>query len=611
MFARNPWNAAFGSRVALPTWPAGRPTGRRTGANSSGATARWRTRRRCAGPAAFPGASAPASIPAARCRRSVALEAGEHAGGRLLPRRGRGYGAGTGAAASAIARRISTRSCAAWSRTGTRCSARSRSRRRTVRWTSCSIAGCCTRPWSAACGRARRSTRRAAPTAFATSCRMPWRLAVSSAALTREHLLRAASRQFTEGDVQHWWLPPTGQGVRTRISDDRVWLAYAVAHYVETAGDAAVLEERVPFIEGPTLRPGEHDAYFQASTCRRDGVALRALRARARPESRHRRTRPAADRHRRLERRHEPGGRTGPGRKRLARLVPVRDASRPSRRWRSARGDGRARARDGWRTRRRCRLRSSATAGMATGIGAATSTTARRWARPTSEECRIDSIAQSWSVISGAAEPARATQAMAARGRAADPARQRTGAAVHAAVRPHAARSRLHQGLPARHTRERRPVHARGDLVGDRIRPARDRRTRPRSCFHCSIRSTARPHAPPCIATRSNPTSSPRTSTRWRRTSGAAAGRGTRARPAGCIGPGSRGSSAFTCRERACGSTPCIPSTLARLRDRVSVSRHALRDPGRESARRQSRRGTCGTGRPATARRAAADRSRE
>jgi len=86
-------------------------------------------------------------------------------------------------------------------------------------------------------------------------------LMVSRPEIAREHILRAAGRQFEAGDVQHWWLPTSGQGVKTRVSDDRIWLAFVAAHYLEVTQDFAVLEEQVPFLAGGPLAADSQESF--------------------------------------------------------------------------------------------------------------------------------------------------------------------------------------------------------------------------------------------------------------------------------------------------------------------------------------------------------------
>jgi cyclic beta-1,2-glucan synthetase len=230
--------------------------------------------------------------------------------------------------------------------------------------------------------------------------------------LARDQILLAASRQFTEGDVQHWWHPPSGRGVRTRISDDRLWLPYAVDRYLEVTADSPILDEPVPWIDGPALRADQTDEYFQPETtaetdslyehCAAAIDVSLVFGAHGLPLI------GSGDWNDGMNRvGHEGRGESvwlgwflsGV----LASFAPIADARGDAARgqhWRaSLKSLRRALERQGWDGDWYRRAYFDDGTPLGSSLNA---------------ECRIDSIAQSWSVLSGTADPAHAARAMAA-----------------------------------------------------------------------------------------------------------------------------------------------------------------------------------------------------
>ncbi|PYO77470.1 MAG: hypothetical protein DMD63_10990 [Gemmatimonadetes bacterium] len=228
--------------------------------------------------------------------------------------------------------------------------------------------------------------------------------------VARDHILKAASRQFIEGDVQHWWHPQSGRGVRTKFSDDLVWLPYVIDHYVNVACDRGIFDVEIPYLTMRELNPDEHEIYDLPKVSEEKGTiydhCLRALRRASTTGAHGLPLIGSGDWNDGMNR----VGIEGKGESvwlawflittlRKFALHADRRGDAQARDEMLAKADGYAEAidRTAWDGEwyRRAYFDDGSPLGSRT-----------------SDECKIDSIAQSWSVISGGGRPDRARQAM-------------------------------------------------------------------------------------------------------------------------------------------------------------------------------------------------------
>jgi cyclic beta-1,2-glucan synthetase len=237
-------------------------------------------------------------------------------------------------------------------------------------------------------------------------------LSVAKRSVTREQILLSAAHQFVQGDVQHWWHPPSGRGIRTRMSDDLVWLPFVVTQYLEATGDTTILDEIVPFIDGETLDENQKEAYFQPRVSEIKATIFehcaRALDRSLNVGAHGLPLMGTGDWNDGMNR----VGQDGKGESvwlgwflhtvlwEFAKVADTRGETTRAEAWRiHVSALKAALERDGWDGEwyRRAYFDDGAPLGTAQDT-----------------ECRIDAIAQSWSVISGAAERGRAARAMLA-----------------------------------------------------------------------------------------------------------------------------------------------------------------------------------------------------